>query len=109
MTRRGMPSGARKTSGRPELPALANLEVVSKCAVGCGPNLVRSARVRPAGCCRANQVRVFRLLDALETREPGSGLGMKGPAFGSRTRSVSIDREVCCGRDAGADAGGVVG
>src|SRR5947209_13318593 len=42
-----------------------NQEVVSKCAVGCGPNLIRSARVRPAGCCRANQVRVFRLLDAL--------------------------------------------
>src|SRR5207248_11209488 len=52
------PGGRRPTPG-------LNLEVVSKCAVGCGPNLIRSARVRPAGCCRANQVRVFRLLDAL--------------------------------------------
>src|SRR5207248_11753384 len=52
------PGGRRPTPG-------LNLEVVSKCAVGCGPNLIRSARVRPAGCCRANQVRVFRLRDAL--------------------------------------------
>jgi hypothetical protein len=37
--------------------------------------------------------------------EPGSGLVMKGPAVGSRTRSVSFDREVRDVGDAGAGAG----
>src|SRR5438105_4325728 len=69
-TARARAAGSARSSGRNWKHP--NLEVVSKCAVGCGPNLIRSARVRPAGCCRANQVRVFRLRDALETREPGS-------------------------------------
>src|SRR5207237_9912647 len=42
-----------------------NLVLSSEFAVGSSPNLIRSALVLPAGCCRANQVRVFRLLDAL--------------------------------------------
>src|SRR5947209_10628486 len=62
-----------------------NQEVVSKCAVGCGPNLIRSARVRPAGCCRANQVRVFRLLDAL-----GLSNLVRAAVFGRRTLTGRI-------------------